>query len=40
MRFYVPVGRRGILFRIGMITTRVMGSWIYWRASRRRSVAP
>ena len=37
MRFYFPVGPCGIVFRIGMVTTGVMGSLTYWRASRRRS---
>ena len=30
MPFYVPVGPRGILFRVGMIWTGVMGSLTYW----------
>jgi hypothetical protein len=38
--FYVPVGPRGLLFRIGSALTGVMGSWTYWRASRRRPLAP
>jgi hypothetical protein len=37
MRFYVPVGPRGFVFRIGMVATGVMGSLTYWHASRRRS---
>jgi hypothetical protein len=37
MPFYVPVGPRGILFRVGTVLTRVMGSWVYWRACRRRA---
>ncbi len=40
MRFYVPVGPRGVLFHIGMVATRVMGSLTYWYGSRRRSVTP
>jgi hypothetical protein len=41
MRFYIPVGPRGIVFRIGMVTTGVMGSLSYWQASRsRRSATP
>jgi hypothetical protein len=38
MPFYVPVGPRGILFRIGTALTRVMGSCVYWRACRRRAM--
>jgi hypothetical protein len=37
MGFYVPVGPRGVLFRIGTVLTRAMGSWVYWRACRRRA---
>jgi len=40
MRFYVPVGPRGIVFRIGMVATGVLGSLTYWHASRRRSATP
>ena len=36
MPFYVPVGPRGILFRVGMIWTGVMGSLTYWWTNRRR----
>jgi hypothetical protein len=38
MRFYVSVGRRGILFRIGMLATGTLGTLTYWHARRRRSV--
>lgn len=38
MPFYVPVGPRGILFRVGTALTRMMGSWVYWRACRRRAM--
>jgi hypothetical protein len=38
MPFYVPVGPRGILFRVGTVLTRVFGSFVYWRACRRRAV--
>jgi len=37
MRFYVSVGRRGLIFRIGMVATGVMGSLTYWYGSRHRS---
>jgi hypothetical protein len=40
MRFYVPLGPRGVVFRIGMVATRAMGSLTYWHASRRRSASP
>jgi hypothetical protein len=36
--FYVPLGPRGILFRIGTLLIGVFGGWVYWRASRRRPV--
>ena len=36
MAFYVPVGPRGLLFRVGMILTGVMGSSDLLVASRRR----
>ena len=40
MPFYVPVGPRGVLFRVGSLLTTVMGSWVYWRATRRRALTP
>jgi hypothetical protein len=40
MRFYVSVGARGVVFRIGMAATGVMGSLTYWYGSRRRSACP
>ncbi len=40
MRFYVPVGPRGVVFRVGMVATRAMGSLTYWYGSRRRSACP
>lgn len=36
MPFYVPVGPRGVLFRIGTLLTGTLGSWVYWRACRCR----
>jgi hypothetical protein len=39
MSFYVSVGPRGLLFRVGMILTGVMGPFSYWWASRRRTAA-
>ena len=38
MRFYVSVGRRGIIFRAGMISTGLMGSLSYWWTNRHRQV--
>ena len=39
MKYYVPVGPGGVFFRIGMVVTGMMGSLVYWRASRRRGAA-
>ncbi len=39
MTFYVAVGPRGLLFRVGMILTGVMGPLTYWWSSRRRPSA-
>lgn len=38
MPFYVPVGPRGIVFRVGMMMITVLGSWTYWRHWRRRAL--
>jgi hypothetical protein len=40
MPFYVPVGSRGILFRLGMIWTGGLGSLTYWWTNCRRPVIP
>jgi hypothetical protein len=40
MSFYVPVGRRGAVFQIGMILTGVLGSFTYFWASLRRPAHP
>jgi hypothetical protein len=40
MPFYVPVGRRGLLFRAGLILTGVLGSLSYAWSSRRRPAIP
>ena len=40
MSFYVSVGPRGILFRVGMIWTGATGYLTYWWTNRRRSVIP
>jgi hypothetical protein len=39
MKYYVPVGPGGVFFRVGMAVTGIMGSFVYWRASRRRGDA-
>lgn len=39
MKYYVPVGPGGVFFRAGMVVTGMMGSLVYWRASRRRGAA-
>ena len=38
MAFYVKLGPRGVLFRVGTILIGLLGSWVYWRASRRRGM--
>lgn len=40
MAFYVPLGPRGVLFRLGTMIVGVSGGLIYWRASRRRARLP
>jgi hypothetical protein len=39
MRYYVPVGPGGPFFRVCTVVTGLMGSLVYWRASRRRDAA-
>ena len=36
MAFYVPLGPRGLIFRVGSVLTGALGSFIYWQAARRR----
>jgi hypothetical protein len=38
--FYVRLGPRGMIFRFGTILIGLLGGVVYWRASRRRAVAP
>lgn len=38
MAFYVPLGPRGVIFRIGTMLVGVLGGLVYWRASRRRAL--
>ena len=40
MAFYVPLGPRGVILRIGTMLLGVLGGFVYRRASRRRSRAP
>jgi hypothetical protein len=34
--FYVPLGPRGVLFRLGTFVIDIWGGFVYGRASRRR----
>jgi hypothetical protein len=36
VEFYVPLGGRGLLFRIGTLVIGVVGGMVYKRAFRRR----
>jgi hypothetical protein len=36
--FYVPLGSRGLYFRVGTFLIGIFGGWVYWRASRRRGL--
>ena len=38
MAFYVKLGPRGFVFRFGTILIGILGSCVYWRASRRRGM--
>ncbi len=38
MAFYVPLGPRGLLFRIGTFVIGIWGGVVYGRASRRRNL--
>lgn len=40
MPFYVRLGPRGLLFRAGTFLIGIVGSAVYWRASRRRGRIP
>jgi hypothetical protein len=40
MAYYVPLGPRGILMRLGSLVLAVAGGLVYWRSSRRRSGIP
>ena len=40
MAYYVSLGSRGILLRIGTSVIAVLGGLVYWRASRRRRLSP
>lgn len=36
MAFYVPLGPRGFVFRLGSLLTGAWGGLVYWQAARRR----
>ncbi len=36
MAYYVPLGPRGFLMRLGSLVLDFAGGLVYWRASRRR----
>jgi hypothetical protein len=38
--YYVPLGPRGFLLRIGTGLIGMFGGLVYWRDSRRRSISP
>jgi hypothetical protein len=38
--YYVSLGSRGILLRIGTSLISIVGGLVYWRASRRRRLSP
>ncbi len=40
MPFYVKLGPRGLIFRLGTMIIGVSGRLVYWRASRRRARTP
>lgn len=39
MAFYVPLGPRGLIIRVGAVLTRIVGGMVYRAASRRRALA-
>lgn len=39
MPYYVPLGVRGLILRVGAYLTGIVGSFIYWRGARRRAGA-
>lgn len=38
MPFYVPLGPRGLLFRVGTLINNLVGWFVYARACRRRAL--
>lgn len=40
MGYYVPLGPRGLILRVGTFAIGVIGTFIYWRASQRRASRP
>ena len=40
MAFYVKLGARGLIFRLGTLAIGIIGRAIYWKASRKRAAVP
>ena len=40
MAYYLPLGPRGLILRLGTMILGFSGGLIYWRASRRRALVP
>ncbi len=40
MAYYVPLGPRGLILRLGTMLIGLFGALIYHRASRRRTLLP
>jgi hypothetical protein len=38
--FYVPLGPRGLLLRVGTFVIGIWGGLVYWLACRRRELVP
>jgi hypothetical protein len=38
--FYVPLGPRGLILRVGTALIGILAILVYWRASRRRAADP
>lgn len=39
MPYYVPLGVRGVILRVGAFFTGLLGSVVYWQGARRRAGA-
>ena len=40
MAYYIPLGPRGLLMRLGSLVLDIAGGLFYWRSSRRRPELP